>query len=60
MQKRATRITDGPLNLRPGPARLEVRRHFFSNRVVDSWNQIPRKVKNAIIVGIFKRLYIIH
>jgi hypothetical protein len=58
--ERSTRSIDGPLKLRPRPARLEVRRNFFSNRVVDSWNQNPRKVKNAIIVGIFKRLYIIH
>ncbi len=34
--ERETRSTDGPLNLRPRPARLEVRRNFFSNRVVDS------------------------
>jgi hypothetical protein len=55
--ERSTRSTDGPLNLRPRPARLEVRRNFFSNRVVVSWNQIPSKVKNARNVGIIKRLY---
>ncbi len=55
--ERATRSTDGPLNLRPRPARLEVRRNFFSNRVVESWNQIPSDVKNARNVGTSKRLY---
>jgi hypothetical protein len=28
-------------------ARLEVGRNFFSNRVIDSWNQIPSRVKNV-------------
>jgi hypothetical protein len=37
-----------------------VRRNFFSNRVVDSWNQIPSEMKNARNVGMFKRLYRIH
>jgi hypothetical protein len=52
--------TDGPLILRPKPVRLEVRRNFFSNRVVDSWNQIPSDMKNTKNVGIFKRLYRTH
>ncbi len=54
--ERATRSTDGPLNLRQRPARLEVRRNFFSNRVVESWNQVPSDVKNARNAGMFKRL----
>jgi hypothetical protein len=33
---------------------LEVRRKFFSNRVVESWNQVPSAVKNARTVGMFK------
>jgi hypothetical protein len=28
-------------------ARLEVRRNFFSNRVIDSWNQLPTHVKTV-------------
>jgi hypothetical protein len=58
--ERATRSRDGPLNLRPRLARLEVRRNFFSYRVVDSWNPIPSEVKNARNVGMFKRLHRIH
>ncbi len=59
-EERATRRSDGPPNLRPRPARLDVRRNFFSNRVVESWNQIPSNVKNARNVGMFKRLYRTH
>jgi hypothetical protein len=55
--ERATRSTEGPRNIRPRPARLEVKRNFFFNRVVESWNQIPSNVKNARNVGMFKRLY---
>ncbi len=57
---RATRSRDCPLNLRPQAARLDARRHFFSNRVVEDWNQIPDHIKNAITVSIFKRDYRSH
>jgi hypothetical protein len=38
-------------------ARLEIRRHFFSNRVVEGWNLIPSELKNARTVHFFKRAY---
>jgi hypothetical protein len=41
---RATRSADDPLNLRQKASRLEVRRDFFSNRVVEAWNLIPSTV----------------
>ena len=34
-----TRSATGPLNLRHQAARLEVRRNFFSLRVVEEWNK---------------------
>ncbi len=33
--------------------RLEIRRNFFSNRVIDNWNMIPSAVKNARTVASF-------
>jgi hypothetical protein len=51
---RATRSADCPLNLRQKAARLEIRRNFFSNRVIDNWNMIPSAVKNARTVASFK------
>ncbi len=43
--------------LRQMAARLEVRRNFFSNRVIDSWNQIPSRGKNVKTVSSFKHGY---
>jgi hypothetical protein len=38
---RPTRSAADPLNLRPQTSRLEIRRQFFSQRVVKSCNKIP-------------------
>jgi hypothetical protein len=38
-------------------ARLEVRRNFFSNRVIDSRIQLPTHVKNVKTVSSFKHGY---
>ena len=49
-----------PLSLKQQNARLEVRRNFFSQRVVDSWNKIPAVIKDTKNVNSFKRLYGAH
>ncbi len=54
---RATRSADDPLNLRQKAARLDVRRHFFTNRVVEAWSLVPSTVKNARTVSAFKQAY---
>ncbi len=54
---RMTRSAADPLNLKPQAARLEIRRHFFSNRVVEGWNLIPSELKNVRTVLFFKRAY---
>ena len=38
-------------------ARLEIRKNFFSHRVIDLWNSLPRDVKNAKNTIQFKQLY---
>ncbi len=43
-----------PLNLRPQPSRLEIRKHFFFQRVVAGWNSIPVNLKQAVRVKRFK------
>ncbi len=49
--------TADPLNLRVQPPRLEVRRHFFSNRVVEDWNRISSWLKSGKTVKSFKNGY---
>ena len=51
---RTTRSAGDPLNLRPQAAKLETRRNFFSNRVVEAWNVIPGDIKRSKTVSSFK------
>jgi ribonuclease P/MRP protein subunit RPP40 len=54
---RPTRSAADPLNLRPQASRLEIRRHFFSQRVIEDWNKVPASLKQAKNVKCFKRGY---
>ena len=48
--------TRGPtLRIRGRPFRTEVRRHFFTQRVVSLWNSLPQKVIDAKTLNAFKR-----
>ena len=55
-RERSTRAAGGGLNLVGEASRLEMRRNFFSQRVVASWNRLPLATKNAKTVGQFKHL----
>jgi hypothetical protein len=51
---RHTRQTNDPLNIiRPNP-RNDIRRSFFSIRVVDTWNALPSEIKQPKSVNMFK------
>jgi hypothetical protein len=48
------RTTRRPTESKQQASRLETRRHFFSNRVVEAWNLVPSEIKSARTVISFK------
>ena len=42
------------MNLERGEARGEIRRNFWSQRVVDPWNSLPDSVKESVLIDTFK------
>ena len=54
---RATRSSANPLNLKMRQGRLKIRRNFFSNRVVSSWNDIPSDIRETARSENFQQKY---
>ena len=54
--RRPTRTTTGRDMLLKHRSAHEFRRNFFSQRVVDPWNELPDELKEATSVASFKRL----
>jgi hypothetical protein len=55
--QRTTRNSADPLNLRVNHGRLEIRRNFFSVRVIKSWNKIPSDLKSETKNVVFRSKY---
>jgi len=51
---RLTRNTAYSMNLAATISRTDIRRNFFSNRVVNLWNSLPTDIKDSRTVKIFK------
>jgi len=54
---RVTRAAADPLNMRVPAPRLEIRRHFFTQRVPAKWNQVPAALKRAPTAQSFRSGY---
>ena len=54
---RVTRLAADPLNIKLAPARLELRKNFFSVRDCEKWNNLPSAVKTSKNVKQFKMAY---
>ena len=53
--ERVTRQSADPFNLSKQNSASEIRRNFFSQRIIDDWNSLPSSVKNLPNVDCFKR-----
>ena len=54
--KRQTRNTSYHKNLIPNRSRTDLRKNFFSNRVVNAWNNLPTDIKEAPSLTRFKSM----
>ena len=52
-----TRLSSDPLSLETKPARLDLRKHFFSVRIPTIWNALPLTICQSTSVNQFKALY---
>jgi hypothetical protein len=52
-----TRLAADPLNMRQEPVRTDVRKHFFTQRIINEWNRIPAEIKDVKDVHKFKKSF---
>jgi hypothetical protein len=56
-QVRVTRMAAEPLSVRQQASRLDIRKQFYSQRVVDAWNKVTTDIKNSVTANSFKMAY---
>ena len=57
LREQVTRLNQDSLNLAKPVAKLEIRKNFFSHRVIYLWNALTYDVKHAKNTVQFKQLY---
>ena len=50
-----TRATEGGQQLKRGQPRLEIRRNFFSQRIVEKWNSLPSSARQCMTMAQFRQ-----
>ncbi len=55
--RRHTRSAADPLNIVLRRGRLEIRRQFFAERVIEDWNAIPNEIRGAESTARFRARY---
>ena len=58
--ERATRAATAPLSIRVPVNRLDIRKHFFSQRVPGAWNKVPEDIRRSTTTKAFKTAYKSH
>ena len=53
----STRLNSSIFNLEMKRTNLDIRKNFFSIRVVKGWNQLPEAVKGSMTLYAFKNSY---
>ena len=56
-QSRTTRLSQYPDNIQPTHSNTDIRRNFFTQRIINDWNSLPQDIKESTTTNNFKKKY---